>query len=110
MLHCLLLTARSQQVLLRFIPCLLLASENMVCIRTLSVRCPNTCLAARSKIVREVMEKERTAFEGRRAAGGFKLMERSKVEANMKEFVRLSVKKHYSMAAGVAGGTAPVVP
>jgi len=45
------------------------------------------------KIKREVIEKEKEAFEGRRVQSLFKLIERKKVQHNLYEFVRHSCKR-----------------
>ena len=45
------------------------------------------------KIKREVIEKEKEAFEGRRQQALFKLIERKKVHHNLYEFVRSSCKR-----------------
>jgi hypothetical protein len=58
-----------------------------------------------------VFEKELSAFSERQAAGAFKPIERSKLEQNIKEFVRLSIRRMHaarsnpaSMQAGMGPG------
>ena len=46
------------------------------------------------------MDKERQAYAGRKGQGTFKLIERRKVEANLKEFVRLSIRRYRQQAGG----------
>ena len=48
------------------------------------------------KITREIIEKEQESFEGRRSQGLFKLIEKRKVEFNLKEFVRQSIKRFFT--------------
>ncbi|GLC55996.1 hypothetical protein PLESTB_001053200 [Pleodorina starrii] len=66
----------------------------------------------RAKVYREVVAKERRAWEERRSAGVFKPIERHKLEANLKEFVRSTIKrmrdreKEKAAAAAAAGGGA----
>ena len=50
------------------------------------------------------MEKEAAASAERHAAGSFKPIERSKLEANIKEFVRLSIRRLHASRPGAAGG------
>ncbi|KAJ9531590.1 hypothetical protein QJQ45_014945 [Haematococcus lacustris] len=50
------------------------------------------------KIHREVVEKERQAFGARRELGQFKLIEKRKVEHNLKEFVRMSIRRLHTQA------------
>lgn len=45
------------------------------------------------KLSREVVERERQAYAARQASGDARPIERSKVEANIKEFVRLSIRR-----------------
>jgi hypothetical protein len=40
-----------------------------------------------------VVERERQAYAARQASGDVRPIERSKVEANIKEFVRLSIRR-----------------
>lgn len=51
------------------------------------------------KIKREVIEKEKEAFEGRRVQSLFKLIERKKVQHNLYEFVRHSCKRWHMQRA-----------
>jgi len=51
------------------------------------------------KIKREVIQKEKEAFEGRRVQGLFKLIERKKVQHNLYEFVRHSCKRWHAHKA-----------
>jgi hypothetical protein len=53
------------------------------------------------KLKREVVEKEAAAFAERQAAQSFKPIERLKLEGNIKEFVRLSIRR---LRAGRATG------
>jgi len=48
------------------------------------------------KIKREVVEKERRAYDERRQQGVFKLIEKRKLENNIKEFVRLSIRRFHT--------------
>jgi hypothetical protein len=51
------------------------------------------------------VEKEAAACADRQAAGSSKPIERSKLEANIKEFVRLSIRRlHAARPGGAAGG------
>jgi hypothetical protein len=49
---------------------------------------------------REVFEKEVTAFSERQAGGTFRPIERSKLEQNIKEFVRLSIRRMHAARTG----------
>lgn len=69
--------------------------------RASSVRCP----FVRRKLRREIVEKEAAACAERQAAGSHKPIERSKLEANIKEFVRLSIRRLHTARPG--GGGAP---
>ncbi|KXZ54200.1 hypothetical protein GPECTOR_5g294 [Gonium pectorale] len=63
----------------------------------------------RAKVYREVVAKERRAWEERRSAGVYKPIERHKLEANLKEFVRSTIKRmreREKEKAGVAPGAA----
>ncbi|KAF5842746.1 hypothetical protein DUNSADRAFT_5117 [Dunaliella salina] len=53
------------------------------------------------KIKREVIQKEKEAFEGRRVQGLFKLIERKKVQHNLYEFVRHSCKRWHAHKAEI---------
>ncbi|KAG2485616.1 hypothetical protein HYH03_015679 [Edaphochlamys debaryana] len=58
----------------------------------------------RAKVYREVVAKERRAWEERRSAGVFKPIERHKLEANLKEFVRSTIKRMRDREKEKAGG------
>lgn len=66
-------------------------------------------LALNRKIVREVIEKERQAYEDRLKQGIDRPIERKKLENNVREFVRQSIKRFHStrldQAAGGVGAT-----
>ncbi|GIL91288.1 hypothetical protein Vretimale_10000 [Volvox reticuliferus] len=68
----------------------------------------------RAKVYREVVAKERRAWEERRSAGVYKPIERHKLEANLKEFVRSTIKRmrdrEKERVAGVPGGPMPGGP
>ncbi|GLI62407.1 hypothetical protein VaNZ11_005027 [Volvox africanus] len=65
----------------------------------------------RTKVYREVVAKERRAWEERRSAGVYKPIERHKLEANLKEFVRSTIKRmrdrEKERAAGGPAGPMP---
>lgn len=58
------------------------------------------------KLRREVFEKELSAFSERTAGGAFKPIERRKLEQNIKEFVRLSIRRMHA-ARSDPGGMQP---
>ena len=45
------------------------------------------------KLKVEIVEKEQQAYAERQQAGQFRHIERAKLEANIKEFVRVSIRK-----------------
>lgn len=58
------------------------------------------------KLRRQIVEKEVAACADRQAAGSSKPIERIKLEANIKEFVRLSIRRlHTARPGGSADGT-----
>lgn len=56
------------------------------------------------KLRREIVDKEITAFAERQASGTFKPIERAKLEVNIKEFVRLSIRRLHAARTGGPGG------
>jgi hypothetical protein len=52
------------------------------------------------------VEKEAAACAERQAAGSHKPIERSKLEANIKEFVRLSIRRLHTARPGGGGSSA----
>lgn len=54
------------------------------------------------KLRRQIVDKEAAACAERQAAGSFKPIERSKLEANIKEFVRLSIRRLHAARPGGA--------
>lgn len=54
----------------------------------------------RRKIRREVVDKERAAYEQRCSQSLFKLIEKRKVEHNLREFVRLSIRRYHTQQTG----------
>jgi hypothetical protein len=55
-----------------------------------------------------VVEVEEAAVAERRAGGDVKPIERSKLEANIKEFVRLSIRRlHTAKGGGASSGGGP---
>lgn len=56
------------------------------------------------KLRRQIVEKESAACAERHAAGSFKPIERSKLEANIKEFVRLSIRRLHASRPAAAHG------
>jgi hypothetical protein len=67
---------------------------------------PPCCLLSRavpqlySKIRREIVRKEQEAYAGRQAAGVFKPIERGKLEAKIREFVRDSIRRYHERRGG----------
>lgn len=59
------------------------------------------------KLRRQVVDKEEAACAERRAVGSFKPIERVKLEANIKEFVRLSIRRLHGAKTPTAGGPGP---
>lgn len=58
------------------------------------------------KLRRQIVEKESAACAERQAAGSHKPIERSKLEANIKEFVRVSVRRMHAARPGASTGPA----
>jgi hypothetical protein len=74
---------------------------------------PLRCLAHRHcccracphrKLRRQVVEREEAAAAERQAAGFFRPIERAKLEANIKEFVRLSIRRMAAARPAAAAG------
>lgn len=63
------------------------------------------CFLLCRKLRRQIVDKEAAACAERQAAGSHKPIERSKLEANIKEFVRLSIRRLHTArpGAGAAG-------
>lgn len=59
------------------------------------------------QVYREVVAKERRAWEERRSAGVFKPIERHKLESNLKEFVRSTIKRMRDREKEKGGVPAP---
>ena len=56
------------------------------------------------KIVREVVEKERHAYEERLQQSVYRPIEKKKLESNVKEFVKQSVRRFHTSRQLEAGG------
>ncbi len=60
------------------------------------IPCPLLRSPPHRKIQREVIDKERRAYADRLEQSMFRPMERKKLEGNIKEFVRLSIRRLHS--------------
>ncbi len=59
-------------------------------------------LVACRKLRGEVVDKEREAFEERQQQSQYKPIERRKLEGNIKDFVRMSIRRMHATRAGLA--------